>query len=128
MNVTTMNVTQQAPTKPQPQHGGSHPRLLLLALLAAALAGCGGKSEDPVAQSLIQNADQADVAQAQINLAKATINGGDLPARTLALIRTIRTARDEGVSDSWINKEIDDAESVIIDLCDRCYSMLEDAR
>jgi uncharacterized Ntn-hydrolase superfamily protein len=103
-------------------------RTLALLLLLLLLAGCGGQKQDPLAQSLANSSDQIDVEQAAANLDRAAIAGDDLPSKTLALVRAIRRARDDGVSNSWIDKRIDDSESVIVDLCESCYSMLEGVR
>jgi hypothetical protein len=119
MNVTSMNVTL----------GTTRRLALVLAVFAAALlfAGCGGTQQDPVAQALVRSGDRADVAHAEADVDRAALDGGDLKARTLDLVHALRQARSDGVSDSWIDKQIDSTQEVVVD-CDSCYSMLEDTR
>jgi hypothetical protein len=108
-----------------------------LSRLAAALAavaflmvvsGCGNRPQDPAAAAIEKIAAKSGVLDASIALDKAAIGGGDLPGDTNTLVHSIRTARSQGVSDQWLDKEIDSAESTIVDVCDRCYSMLESVR
>jgi hypothetical protein len=109
---------------------------LLLAVAAISLllltAGCGssGSKQDGDVDSIIRVADQADVAHAQVTLAKDALAGSSrLLYDSQQLAEKLRHAASDGLSSDWIDKEIDDAEETVTNVdCSDCYSVLEDAR
>jgi hypothetical protein len=102
---------------------------LLLFVVIAILAGCGG-SKPSTEQQLEQLSNQGPALNDQVALANATIEGGNLTQLTQKLIDDLRTASSNGLSDTWVNQQINDAEDTlsISGDCQTCYTMLEDNR
>jgi len=90
---------------------------LALLPIALILAGCGGHKDSI----------QAGLDRAYVEGSLGAFEADSTVAKAVRLARDIRQARDDGVSDSWLSAQIDEAQS-LGSSCDRCVSLLEDAR
>jgi hypothetical protein len=95
-----------------------------------AVAGCGGGHKiDPVVVSLDQSAAWIAVDQALVKLSGDVLNGGNLLHDSEVVVGKLRSARNAGLSEAWIDRQISDAEdSATLAGCADCFSLLESAR
>ena len=110
-------------------------RMAVVVLLAAAFCfaatSCGGSSTDKLAQGISKDADQANVYGDEAKLDKISINGpvSEMFPQTQTLISDLQQARADGVSSSWIDKQISDSQNTVETVgCHDCFTALEDAR
>jgi hypothetical protein len=102
----------------------------IAALFFLGASGCGG-SGSSVDQGLAKDADQISVYGTEAKLAKLSINGPveEIFPQTQRLVSELQQARSDGVSSSWIDKQINSAEGTVESVnCHDCFSILEDAR
>lgn len=105
--------------------------VLLAVAFCFAAASCGGSSTDKLAQGISKDADQANVYGDEAKLDKISINGpvSQMFSQTQTLISDLQQARTDGVSNTWIDKQISDSENTVETVgCHDCFSILEDAR
>jgi hypothetical protein len=79
------------------------------------------KKEDPWRKAMV------DVAFVALDLAGDEISG-PIERDSLKFARKLRVARRLGAPKGDLDKEIDRAEGYVIDSCDTCYTIIEDAR
>lgn len=103
-------------------------------LFCVALAGCGGSGSSN--QGILQAADKHSVATAEVKLSKAVETAKKyglslryVIQRTRNVVSRLQQARSDGVSRSWIDKEIFSSEGdVELVGCHDCFTALDDAR
>jgi len=98
-------------------------------LACLALSACG--SSNSFNAQMVRDSDQVLVTTAEVHLASAVENGttSDMFDETQKVVSAIEKARADGVSETWLDKEINSAESdVEIVPCQDCFTRLEDAR
>lgn len=95
-----------------------------------ALVGCGLAGSHA---SERRSNDQTSVASAELVLWDEvdTRSGSHAFGATQEVVSALKRARSDGVSRAWLNQEISDAEDAVSYApggCDRCRTILEDAR
>lgn len=102
----------------------------LAALFCFTAAGCGG-SGNSLEQGLVKDDARATVYGTEAKLAKLSINGpvSEIFPQTQTLVSELQQARSDGISNSWIDKQISSSEGTVESVgCHDCFTILEDAR